>query len=141
MFSRLRYDSCASKAEVRDNVSIFSHTVDVNRFIHSSPCYHERGLLAGNTTSTVGQQPKPDNVSNAWAEMVAVENDLRGQTRVASSCPTFSYLPKKGKISNKTEFKPAQADIDTSNKSNLSQCQMVDYRNLVDAYKGSDTLL
>jgi hypothetical protein len=140
MFSILRYDSCAAKAEVRDNVSIFSHTVDVNRFIHSSPCYHERGLLAGNTTSTVGEQPKPDNVNNAWADMVALENDLRGQTRTASSCPSFSHRPNIDKITNKTEFKPSQPDIDIGNKSDLSQCQMVDYSNLVDAYKGQETM-
>lgn len=135
MFSRLRYDTCAAKAEVRDNVSIFSHAVDVNRFIHSEPCYHQRGLVAGNTTSTVGEQPNPDNVHTAWGEMVAVENDLRGQTRTASSCPSFKYLPQTGKISNKSEFRPPQPDISTDKKSNLSQCQILDYSNLSEAYK------
>lgn len=125
MFNRLRYDTCATKTDLKDNVSIFSHMVDVNRFVHSDPCYHDKGLVAGNTTSTVGDQPATNNVHKAWGEMVALENDLRGQTRHNSRCPKSNYLPNK---------KP---DMRTVEKSNLQTCQMIDYRNMDgSAYQG-----
>lgn len=136
MFNRLRYDTCATKAELRDNVSIFSHTVDINRFTHSDPCYNDRGVIAGNTTSTVGSQPVPETVHQAWGEMIAVENDLRGQTRPVSNCPGYDYLPKKGTISSKTMYRPRQPDIQTDRKSALGSCQMIDYRNMEEAYRG-----
>eukprot|EP00873_Tetraselmis_striata_P043811 jgi/Tetstr1/464075/TSEL_008880.t1 len=137
MFNRLRYDTCATKTELRDNVSIFSHTVDINRFTHSDPCQHDRGVVAGNTTSTVGAQPVPDAVHTAWGEMIAVENDLRGQTRPVSRCPGYDYIPKKGVISSKTMYRNPQPDIRTDNKSDLASCQMIDYRNMDGtAYQG-----
>eukprot|EP00873_Tetraselmis_striata_P033696 jgi/Tetstr1/453960/TSEL_040879.t1 len=137
MFNRLRYDSCATKAEIRDNVSIFSHTVDINRFTHTDPCAHDRGLVAGNTTSTVGPQPQPDAVHQAWGDMIALENDLRGQTRTATRCPSYDYIPKKGVVSSPSMYRPPQPDIGTASKDTLPACQMIDYRNVErEAYAG-----
>ena len=137
MFNRLRYDTCATKTELRDNVSIFSHAVDVNRFVHSDPCYHDKGVIAGNTTSTIGDQPAAGTVHKAWGEMVALENDLRGQTRPTSRCPERDYLPKKGVISNNPLHGPKQPDIRTDRKRDLQACQMIDYRNTDgSAYRG-----
>lgn len=130
MFNRLKYDTCAAKTELRDNVSIFRHALDVDRFVHSSPCYHERGLVSGNTTATVGQQPTPDGVGRARGEMVALENDLRGQTRADTRCPGFDYLPKRGLVTSSTMFRPQQEDIRTDDKDVLGACQVIDYSNL-----------
>ena len=130
MFNRLRYDTCATKAELKDNVSIFSHAVDVNRFVHSDPCYHEKGIIAGNTTSSIGEQPVKGTVHKAWADMVALENDLRGQTRPSSRCPKMDYLPKKGVVSGQTP-------LSTERKRDLKTCQIIDYRNMdEEAYRG-----
>lgn len=119
MFNRLRYDSCATNTEFRDNVSIFSHTLDINRFSRSDPCQHDRGIPGGNTTSTVGGQPLPGSVPQAWGDMIALENDLRGQTRPNSRCPALDYLPKKP----------------SADKTHLPSCQMVDHSNLEDAFQ------
>jgi hypothetical protein len=134
MFNRLRYDACATKTELSDNVSIFSHTVDINRFAHTAPCFHEKGVIAGNTTSTVGSQPMPDVIHKAWGEMIALENDLRGQTRTATKCPAYDYTPKQGVISSQAMYKPPQPDIAIDKKQDLASCQFIDYSN-----KGLDT--
>jgi len=104
--------------------------VDVSRFVHSDPCYHDKGLVSGNTASTVGEQPARDSVHRAWGQMVALENDLRGQTRPASRCPKLDYLPKKGVVSSETVYRPRQPDIRTDSKADLPSCQLIDYRNL-----------
>nr|WRJ69775.1 hypothetical protein TetV2_00326 [Oceanusvirus sp.] len=136
MFSRLRYDTCASKAEFRDNVSIFSHTVDVDRFVHSEPCAHKVGLGQTNAASTVGPQPLPGNIHQAWGQMIAVENDLRGQTRHTSRCPSYKYIPKGDVIQNKNLFREEAPPLQTDGKEHLGECQMLDYTNLETAYKG-----
>lgn len=123
MFNRLRYDTCATKSELMDNVSIFSHTLDVNRFVHNAPCMHDGGFTSGNTTSTVGAQPTTNDVSSAWGKMVELENDLRGQTRPASRCPAFDYSPKKGLISNAPLYGPKVPDIKLDSFSHLPSCE------------------
>ncbi len=131
-----RDDSCATKAEFRDNVSIFSHTVDVDRFVHSEPCAHRKGLAQTHSVSTVGPQPLPGNVHKAWGDMIALENDLRGQTRHASRCPAYMYAP--GAKETKNQFREAPPPVRTDAMEHLGQCQMIDYANLEAAYESPD---
>lgn len=135
MFNRLKYDTCATKSDVRDNVSIFSHTVDVNRFVRADPMYAERGVLSGNTTSTVGNQPTPGKVHEAWEKMVALENDLRGQTKTSSKCAAMKYIPEKG-IARDKSGRSTGGDVATAPRANLATFEFVDYANLEEAYKG-----
>ncbi|AUF82339.1 hypothetical protein TetV_247 [Tetraselmis virus 1] len=135
MFNRLKYDKCAAKSDLRDNVSIFSHTVDVNRFARDDTCRNVVGLTPTNGASTIGPYPNTHNHYKAWGDMVNLENDLRGQTREDSLCPSYKYIPNANVISNKTKYKKEQKPIDTTQKSNLPDCQMIDYDNLRNAYK------
>lgn len=135
MFNRLKYDECASRSALKDNVSIFSHTVDINRFLNKDTCLHGLGIPTRNSVSTVGPQPAPDTHYNAWSDMVALESDLRGQTRENTRCPSRKFVPSGDVIKSNNRYKPSQKPIDASNKSHLKACQIIDHSNLTTAHK------
>lgn len=130
MFNRTKYDGCAARTAFEENVSLFSHTMDVSRFVHSAPCRHEAGLAAGNRVSTIGPQPTPSTTQEAWGDMVALENDLRGQTRPVTRCPEYDYRPQQGVITAREIYKPVvHPDIRTDALKDLPSCQMIDFSN------------
>ena len=53
------------------------------RYENCSKCRHEFGLLGGTA------------VSHIKGNLVDLENDLRGQTRQNTKCPTLKYAPSK----------------------------------------------
>lgn len=129
MFNRLKYDTCSTRTDFSDNVSIFDHAMDVSRFVHCSPCRHEKGLIAGNTASTLTPFPNAVNVSEVHGSMIALENDLRGQTRSVTRCPAYDYVPTPGRIVAKELYKPVvHADIDTNRVNHHTGCQMIGYK-------------
>jgi hypothetical protein len=63
--------------------------------------------------------------------MIAVESDLRGQTRGLTRCPTYDYIPKRGVISSVEPIKPVKHPvINTAAFRAPGACQMIQYRNL-----------
>ena len=78
-FNKLRYDTCAYKNELAQTVGTFAYVIDDCRYVHQQPRRVEFGLVAGNDVSIANN-------------MVDIESDLKGQTRLASKCPTLEYL-------------------------------------------------
>ena len=96
MFSRQKDDRCSAIAEFTDNVSIFAHTLDPNRFVRENPCAPKHGTVGGNVTATVGQHPSgaitEGDHGQAWAKQVDVESELKSLTRPTSKCPSHKFL-------------------------------------------------
>lgn len=80
-FTRQLYDSCATKKRTEEGTGVLSYLMDPNKFYNCNPCRIELGTVGGN------------NVSLYEGNIVDLESDLRGQTRVASHCPSNQYLP------------------------------------------------
>jgi hypothetical protein len=79
-FTHLIYDTCAYKNDLAQEVGTFAYMVDDCRYVNKSPSRVNFGIVGGNDVSIVGK--------NA---MVDLESDLKGQTRLASRCPTLYY--------------------------------------------------
>ena len=79
-FNRLRYDSCAYRNDLAQEIGTFSYVVDDCRFVHKNPKRLEFGIVGGNDVSIISKN-----------QMVDLESDLKGQTRLASKCPTLYY--------------------------------------------------
>lgn len=130
MFTGIRYDSCSTSTAYSDNTTIFSHVFDINRHAHASPCQHQRGITGGNSVATAGDL-RAASAGAEWNKMIAVESDLRGQTRGLTRCPAYDYIPKKGVISSVEPIKPVQHPvIQTDSFKAPEACQMIQYRNL-----------
>ena len=129
MFNRVKYDTCSTRTEFADNVSVFDHTMDLGRFVHTAPCRNEKGLLGGNVASTIAAHPNKQNVDEVRGDMVALENDLRGQNRPVTRCPAYDYAPRDGIVSSKELWKPVvHPVIDTNRMHDLDSCQMIGYK-------------
>ena len=77
--NRLRYDTCAYKVDINQSCGPLSYLLNPMAYENCSKCRHEFGLVGG-----------PD-VSDIKGNMVDLENDLRGQTRLATKCPSKKY--------------------------------------------------
>jgi hypothetical protein len=121
---------------MKTNVSLFEHTVDVNRFVRADGKTPELGLVDGNTTSTVGHQPDPEHVHEAWADMVSLENDLRGQNKSTSKCASLQYIPDKNVIRDTSNRHKDNLIMPVNKPAHLAVFEFVDYSNLEEAFKG-----
>jgi hypothetical protein len=134
MFNRLKSDGCSTQTALSDNVSIFSHAMDVHRFVHGESCRGEQGVVGANDVSTITAYPRPDGgeVQTARGAMVTLENDLRGATRPLTSCPLYGYQPQAGVISSTELYKPVTHPvIRTDRMSDLPSCRLIDYQQRV----------
>ena len=75
------YDPCATKTATEQSTGILSHIMDPNKWYNCNPCRADFGIVGGN------------QVSLYTGNLVDLESDLRGQTRMASQCPSSQYLP------------------------------------------------
>ena len=75
-FTRLRDDVCSYNHYLKESTSILNFTLDPNKYYSCKPCRISEGIIGGN------------NVSVFKGNLVDLESDLRGQTRMASKCPT-----------------------------------------------------
>lgn len=127
-FNRLPYDNCAYKHALHENVGTLAYVLDPSKFENCNKCRMELGIVGGT------------NVSHIKGNLVDLETDLRGTTRVASKCPTKKYInpcPNGDMTScqpNQIVVKGHPANtlndrtLDT-NMEHLSSCQMIRYRN------------
>ena len=79
--NRLMYDTCAYQKELDQSTGPLSYTLNPMKYENCSKCRMELGLVGGTA------------VSQIKGNLVDLENDLRGQTRPASNCPSKHYLP------------------------------------------------
>ena len=80
-FTRQIYDSCATKKRTEEGTGALSYLMDPNKFYNCNPCRIELGTVGGNNVSLYG------------GNMVDLESDLSGRTRVATKCPSGKFLP------------------------------------------------
>jgi len=80
-FCNLRYDTCAYKNYLAQEVGEFAYQIDPVRYQHPHPRRMEFGIVGGNDVS----------ILRDYKSMVDLESDLKGQTRLASRCPTLDY--------------------------------------------------
>jgi hypothetical protein len=124
-FNRLRYDNCAYSQELNESVGTLSYVLDPSKYENCNKCRMELGIIGGT------------NVSHIKGNLVDLETDLRGTTRMASKCPTKKYQNPcpKGEM---TTCQPDKIVIrgngcnqprvlDTSMQ-HLPSCQMIRYK-------------
>ena len=83
-WNRLSADTCAYRNQLAQEVGEFAYVIDDCRYVHKTPKRFEFGIVAGNDVSIIG--------GKSSSAMVDLESDLKGQTRLASKCPTLSYI-------------------------------------------------
>ena len=80
-FNRTTYDNCSYKQELQDNVSTLSYLLSPYRYEHENKCRHQLGFVGGTV------------VSHIQGNLVDLDSELRGQTRIISKCGTNQYVP------------------------------------------------
>lgn len=123
--NRLIYDTCAYKKSLDQSVGPLSYLLNPIKYENCSKCRMELGIVGGT------------DVSQIKGNLVDLENDLRGQTRAASLCPSHHYQPNcPDKIGDQCQ--PKQINIQgrscgpprTINTEllHLPPCQMIRYK-------------
>ena len=124
-FNRLTYDTCAYRHDLAESVGTLSWILDPNRYENANKCRIEFGVVGGT------------NVSHVQGNLVDVESDLKGTTRLNSKCPTLQYLnpcptgtmnscqPKQIVIRNTPS---TTGRVINTNMVHLPNCQMFRYK-------------
>ena len=114
--SRLLYDSCAYNTEVQQSTASLSYILDPIRYENCNKCRMELGIVGGTAVSHIN------------GNLVDLENDLRGQNRPNTHCPSYKYLPPTGNsLQGKEYIKPVQHPAINTSMSHLAPCQMIHY--------------
>ena len=121
--NRLKFDNCSYQENLTRNNGQLSYLLDTVKFDNCSKCRIELGSVGGTAVSQI--------VGN----LVDLENDLRGQTRINSQCTIQKYTnPCAGQAENcqpdriyTDGTRNTATSIDTS-KRHLTPCQMVRYK-------------
>ena len=79
--NRLSYDSCAYQKSLQQSTSPLDYMLYNGKYENTAKCRIEFGVVGGN------------GVSLFSGNLVDLESELRGQTRVASLCPNNMYVP------------------------------------------------
>ena len=114
--NRLMYDTCAYAKRIEQSVDPLAYVLNPMKYENCQKCRHELGLVGGTA------------VSHIKGNLVDLENDLRGATRLNTLCPDRKFKPNKDNkivIPGTSCSKPRT--IDTSLQ-HLPSCQMIRYR-------------
>jgi hypothetical protein len=84
-FNHLLYDTNDYKNKLGESVSTLDYILSPFRYEHADKRRHNLGLVGG------------PSVSHIRGNLVDLESDLRGQTRMASLCPKTMYNPNQQK--------------------------------------------
>ena len=79
--NRLTYDQCAYKEALKQSTSQLDYNLYNGKFENTAKCRIEFGTVGGN------------GVSLYSGNLVDLESELRGQTRLASQCSETLYKP------------------------------------------------
>jgi len=79
--NRLSYDSCAYKTDLKQSTDPLQYMLYQGKYYNDSHCRNSFGLVGGN------------GVSLYSGNLVDLESDLRGQTRMASECSSKMFQP------------------------------------------------
>ena len=112
--NRLMYDTCAYKKRLDESVGPLAYHLNPMKYENCQKCRMELGIFGG------------PEVSQIKGNLVDLENDLRGQTRILSSCPSRKYHPGQPIYTKGTSCEnPTQVD---TNLLHLPSCQMIRYK-------------
>jgi hypothetical protein len=112
-FNRTKYDNCSYTMDLKTNVDTLGHILAPYRYEHKDKCMHELGFVGGTA------------VSHIQGNLVDLDSELRGQTRIITKCPTNKYMPTNTNVINNDKTEP----IDTNMK-HLPKCQAIMYRSI-----------
>jgi len=94
--NRLSYDTCAYKTELKQSTAPLEYMMYDGKYNNSAKCRIEFGTVGGN------------GVSLYSGNLVDLESDLRGQTRLLSDCPSTMFQPSIDKeLSKKLVNQPS----------------------------------
>ena len=113
-FNHLSDEHCTYERRLRESVTILDYVLSPYRFEHNEKCRHTLGLVGGVA------------VSHIQGNLVDLESDLRGQTRLNTKCVDHQHKPvEQGRkiFNDKTE------PIDTT-AVHLPACQMISYKSV-----------
>jgi len=83
--NRLSYDNCAYQKSLQQSTGPLEYAMYTGKYENCAKCRIEFGVVGGN------------GVSLFSGNLVDLESDLRGQTRMASLCPKTMYNPNEQK--------------------------------------------
>jgi hypothetical protein len=110
-FNRTKYDNCSYKVDLKSSVDTLSYILSPCRYENNNKCMHQLGLVGGTS------------VSHIKGNLVDLDSELRGQTRIISKCPANLYTPSDDGIIKNDKTPP----IDQTMK-HLPSCQSIMYR-------------
>jgi len=110
-FNRTKYDNCSYKVDLKSSVDTLSYILSPYRYENNNKCMHQLGLVGGTS------------VSHIKGNLVDLDSELRGQTRILTRCPTSKYTPSENGIITNDKTDP----IDPTMK-HLPSCQSIMYR-------------
>ena len=114
--NRLIYDQCAYSTKINESVGPLEYVLNPMKYENCQKCRHELGLVGGPA------------VSHIKGNLVDLENDLRGSTRVSSLCPNKKYKPSENnQINIRSKACGKERQVDT-NLLHLPSCQMIRYK-------------
>jgi hypothetical protein len=111
-FNHLSADTCTYSRRLNENMNIMDYIISPFRYEHKNKCRHELGLVGGSA------------VSHVAGNMVDLESDLRGQTRLQTKCVERQHQPI---AAGDTIYNDKTAPISTTAK-HLPACQMISYQ-------------
>lgn len=112
-FNRTKYDTCSYKQNLQNNVSTLGYVLSPLNFENQSKCRHQLGFVGGTS------------VSHIKGNLVDLDSELRGQTRLVSKCGDNMYVPTNDGIIKNDKTPP----IDTT-MLHLPVCQSIMYRSI-----------
>ena len=111
-FNKTAYDTCTYSRHLKESVSILGYQLSPFRYEHADKCRHELGLIGGTS------------VSHVKGNLVDLESDMRGQTRLVTKCISKQWHPlKPGEPITNDKTPP----IDTK-RIHIKGCQMLSYK-------------
>lgn len=118
-WNRMSHDACAYNKYLTQSVDPLGYHLDPIQFENCNKCRMEIGTLGG------------PNVSHIKGNMVDLENDLRGQTRPSTKCPSYKHQPNATNVIQRYEqYKPVRHDPINTTLKHLPPCQMIGYKSV-----------
>ena len=105
-FNRTKYDNCSYKVDLKSSVDTLGYILSPHRYENENKCMHQLGLVGGTS------------VSHIKGNMVDLESELRGQTRIISKCPDNLYTPSNNGIIKNDKTEPIEQEM-----KHLPSCQ------------------
>ena len=112
-FNHLKYDTCQTHRQQGENVTMLDYIMSLYKHENDNKCRHELGLVGGTA------------VSHIKGDLVDLESELRGQTRLNSMCTSRQHTPNENNWIHNDKTEPINTTLQ-----HLPSCQMISYRSV-----------